>query len=235
MRVLAQERWVKGGVTTGFLSTRDGGPVRLEAVVGTGAGYSRRFVALLALFLLVGLIATTPLFAATTRVDATTSNTTFTLPNPWLVSSPGIDHFGGSVFYSTTTNGTATFAFEGTGIAIVYAKWGNRGIAAVSVDGGPETMVDMYAPGSGDPATVQTQQVTQIASGLTNGPHTVTIRVTGTRNPSSTGNLVNIDAYDVTTPDPPVYSTPASSTWSILAGVVLAGLAMALVVRRRTA
>jgi len=204
--------------------------------VGTSAGFLRRFVAILALALLVGLIATTPLFAATTRVDATTSNTTFTLPNPWLVSSPGIDHFGGSVFYSTTTNGTATFAFEGTGIAIVYAKWLNRGIAAVSVDGGPETLVDMYAPGiAGNLATVQTQQVTQIASGLTNGPHTVTIRVTGTRNPASTDNLINIDAYDVTTPDPPVYSTPASSTWSILAGVVLAGLAMALVVRRRTA
>jgi hypothetical protein len=208
-------------------------------VIVEGSTAWRRIGILFVVALVGGLLLTAPAFAATTRVDATTSNTTFTLPNPWLVSTPaGLPapgHFGGSVFYSTTTNGTATFSFEGTGIAIVYAKWGNRGIAGVSVDGGPETLVDMYAPGSGSLATVQPQQVTQIASGLTNGPHTVTIRVTGTRNPASTDNLINIDAYDVTTPDPPVYSTPASSTWSIAVGALLA-LGVALVVsRRRTA
>jgi hypothetical protein len=93
---------------------------------------------------------TGPALAATTRVDVTTSNTTFTLPNPWLESSPvGLPapgHFGGSVFYSTTTNGTATFSFTGTGVSLVAATWYNRGIAAVSVDGGAETLVDMYSP-----------------------------------------------------------------------------------------
>jgi hypothetical protein len=207
-------------------------------IVGTSTGLGRRIVSAFLLVLLGVLVAAAPVYAATERIDATTTNTTFA-PSPWSVSTPtGLPapgHFGGSVFFSTTTNATATFAFEGTGIAIVYAKWGNRGIAGVSVDGGPETLVDMYAPGSGSLATVQPQQVTQIASGLTNGPHTVTIRVTGTRNPASTDNLINIDAYDVTTPDPPVYSTPASSTWSIAVGALLA-LGVALVVsRRRTA
>lgn len=189
--------------------------------------------------LLASLVFSSSALAATTRVDATTSNGTFTLPNPWLSSSPvGLPapgHFGGSVLYSTTTNGTATFTFTGTGVSLVYAKWFNRGIAAVSVNGGPETLIDMYAPGvSGDLGTVSPQQVTPVASGLPDGPlHTLRIRVTGTRNPAATDNLINVDAFDVVTPDPPVVSTPASSLWSIGLGILAAGALAAVVARKR--
>jgi hypothetical protein len=201
--------------------------------------FNRKLGRVIAVMLLIGLLAAPSAFAETTRVDATTSNCTFTLPNPWSVSTPvGIPapgHVGGSVFHSSTTNGTLTFAFEGTGVDLVYAKWHNRGIAAVSVDGGAETPVDMYAPGTSDLATVLPQQVVAVASGLTDGPHTLQVRVTGTRNPASSSTLINVDAFDVTVPDPPVISTLASSPWSIGIGILAAAAVLVFSLRRRTA
>lgn len=205
----------------------------VEVAVHIVARSLRRFASLALVVVLGTMLLAAPAFAAVDRVDATTANTTFTLPLQWSLSSPGIPHFGGSVYHSSITNATATFVFEGTGLDLVYAKWHNRGIAAVSVDGGAEMMVDMYAPGTSDTATVQTQQVATIASGLPDGSHTLRVRVTGTRNPASSGNLVNIDAYDVHTPDP--VNTPASSAWSILIGAVLAGGVIVMFRRGRTA
>lgn len=206
-------------------------------IVIVGSTSRRRFGAFLAAILLAGLVVAPSAFAGTERVDATTSNCTFTLPNPWTVSTPtGLTppgHVGGSVFHSSTTNGTLTFTFSGTGVALVYAKWHNRGIAAVSVDGGPETTVDMYAAGTSDLATVQTQQVFPVASGLSNGTHTLRVRVTGTRNPAASSVLVNVDAFDVTVPDPPVVNTFASSPWSIALGILFAG-AVVVFIRRRS-
>jgi hypothetical protein len=177
-----------------------------------------------------------PAFAGVTRYEQTDPSVAYT--GTWTNSSlPG--HSGGSVLYSSQVNATATFSFTGTGVVWIAAKWYNRGIAAVSLDGGPEQMVDLYAPGvSGDTSTVSFQQAVYSASGLSNGPHTLRIRVTGNHNAAATTPyLITVDAFDVTTPDPPppVVSTSASSPWSIavLAVLGLAGAGAVYAVRRR--
>lgn len=155
-------------------------------------------------------------------------------PSPWSISTPGIPHFGGSVFFSSTLNATASFAFSGTEVSWVAAKWYNRGQAAVSVDGGPETTVDLYSAGTGDLSTVLTQQVVYTSSGLSDGPHTLTIRVLGTKQTASSDYLITIDAFDVTLPDPPpVVSSSASSLWSIALGVVIAVGLVGITLRKR--
>ncbi len=118
----------------------------------------------------------------------------------------------------------------------------STGWAAVSLDGGPEQLVDLYSPGNStngptDPVTgVKFQQVLYSASGLTNGPHTLSVRVVGNNGTVGSASpwLVTVDAFDVTTPDPPVVSTSASSIWSLVLGGVFAIGLTAVVARRRT-
>jgi len=69
------------------------------------------------------------------------------------------------------------------------APWG--GIAEVYLDGALKATVDTYAP------TEQPQTVMYTASGLPAGSHTVTIKVTGTWNASSSSAWVVLDAFDV--------------------------------------
>ncbi|GIJ45273.1 hypothetical protein Val02_21590 [Virgisporangium aliadipatigenens] len=67
----------------------------------------------------------------------------------------------------------------------------HHGIAAVSVDGGPESTVDLYR------ATRAEQQALYTSAELPAGSHTVRVRVTGTRNAASTGTVVTADRVDV--------------------------------------
>ena len=59
------------------------------------------------------------------------------------------------------------------------------------LDGALKATVDTYAP------TEQPQTVMYTASGLPAGSHTVTIKVTGTWNASSSSAWVVLDAFDV--------------------------------------
>jgi hypothetical protein len=180
-------------------------------------------------------------FAAVERVEQNDPSISYT--GTWSQSVLS-GHSGGSVaFSSDSPNATAVISFTGTGIDYIAATWFNRGWAAVSLDGGPEQLVDLYSPGSSingpeDPVTgVKFQQVIYSASGLSNGPHTLQVRVVGNNGTPGSASpwLVTVDAFDVTTPDPPVVTTSASSTWSLALGVLLAGAVVAVLARRRTA
>ena len=74
------------------------------------------------------------------------------------------------------------------------SKNSNQGIAAISIDGGTETLVDTYASTRSDGVLIYTSPE------LTPGQHTVKVRVTGTKNASSTGNIITADRIDVVTP-----------------------------------
>jgi hypothetical protein len=63
------------------------------------------------------------------------------------------------------------------------------GIAAVSIDGGAETLVDTYAP------TLAHNQLLYVSDLLTSGGHIVRVRVTNTKNPSSTGYTIVADRF----------------------------------------
>jgi hypothetical protein len=100
-------------------------------------------------------------------------------------------HSGGSAKGSTTAGNSANLSFVGTGVTFVLYTDQWAGIAAIKVDGVNKGEVDTYST----PAKAQVQAYT--VSGLTNGAHTVTITPTGRRNPSSGGNWIWLDAFDV--------------------------------------
>jgi hypothetical protein len=85
-----------------------------------------------------------------------------------------------------------TLSFNGTGVNWIGARGPQTGIARVFVDGDPLGVeVDTYAPQE------EIQAVVGTLSGLAPGPHTLRIRVAGTKNPSSTGFVIVVDAFDI--------------------------------------
>lgn len=89
------------------------------------------------------------------------------------------------------TNGYYQVRFNGTQIKVYAAKASNHGIAAVSIDGGSETNVDYYASSRQEQALVYTSPT------LTAGQHTLKMRVTGTKNASSSGVAIPADRVDI--------------------------------------
>jgi len=101
------------------------------------------------------------------------------------------DLSGGSIVESPYPVSTASLTFTGTGVRWIgfKAAWG--GIAQVYLDGALHAAVDKYPP------TEQAQAVMYTATGLAAGPHTITIKVTGTWNPAGCCSWVVVDAFDV--------------------------------------
>jgi len=93
--------------------------------------------------------------------------------------------------WSNTSGDTATIAFVGEGISWIGERIPAGGIATVNLDGKYVTDVDCYAP------SVAYRKTLFNVSGLNPGPHFLAIRVTGTGNPVSLGNLVVVDAFEV--------------------------------------
>jgi hypothetical protein len=115
-------------------------------------------------------------------------------------------HSGGSARLAMEAGSTATLAFDGTGVRWVGVRDQWSGIADVYIDGAKYSTVDTYA------ASEQSRAVLFAASGLTPGSHTVRIEATGTRNDSSGGAWIWVDAFDVTsTPGPAPTATPTAT------------------------
>jgi hypothetical protein len=98
---------------------------------------------------------------------------------------------GGTYSEVQIAGDAANVSFTGTGVRWLGFLNSNNGIARVSVDGVFKSDVDTYSASPGS-ATVFTSDA------LTRGAHTLTIEVTGTKNPASTDTWVIIDAFDVT-------------------------------------
>lgn len=93
--------------------------------------------------------------------------------------------------WSGTANDSFQVVFSGTRVDLYGARAPNHGIAAVSVDGAPEVLVDYYAASRTDKSLVWS------SPGLTPTAHVLRVRVTGTRNTASTGTAVPADRVDV--------------------------------------
>ncbi len=94
---------------------------------------------------------------------------------------------GGDEHNSANTGDTATVAFTGSSISLYGTLTPRGGVAAVSLDGGPETLVDYYAP------TDESQAVAYRSPPLSDASHTLTVRVTGTNSPASSDTVVSVD------------------------------------------
>jgi hypothetical protein len=98
---------------------------------------------------------------------------------------------GGRITYTDNAQASCTFTFTGTSIKYIGTPSNNKGIASVQVDNDPPVDVDLYSP------TLKWQQVLYTNSNLSPGQHTITIVVTGRKNPLSSLHRIDVDAFDV--------------------------------------
>ncbi len=96
---------------------------------------------------------------------------------------------GGSYRYSGTAGAIATFTFSGTSVTWITEKCPGCGKAEVYVDGADQGAIDLY-----NPSTWKWKFMIP-SGGLPSGTHKIQVKVLGTKNPSSTGTKVNVDAF----------------------------------------
>lgn len=115
-----------------------------------------------------------------------------TLSGAWTPSDSNWGWSGGSAMQSTSAGATATVSFSGTSIRWLGSRGRAMGIATVSVDGGPAKQVDLFARPSDE-----AHSDIIVINDLSDGPHTLTITVTGQANSQAQGNAVVVDAFDI--------------------------------------
>ncbi len=99
--------------------------------------------------------------------------------------------YNGSNSWDNTTNDYVTISFTGTQIEFYGVVGPAHGIAAVSIDGGPETMLDFYAPTNAGNTLLYVSPI------LGAGQHILKVRVTGNENSNATWNGINPDRVDI--------------------------------------
>ena len=113
---------------------------------------------------------------------------TFSFGSGWASQSVA-GSSGGSILWSATSGDSAIYQFSGERIAWISRMDKNRGMAEVLIDGVVVKTVDLYSP------TVRTMEYAFVSGRLdASVPHTLEIRVLGTKHSSSTGTRVDIDA-----------------------------------------
>ncbi|MBI2469446.1 MAG: hypothetical protein HYV62_16760 [Candidatus Rokubacteria bacterium] len=99
-------------------------------------------------------------------------------------------HSGGGAVLAMGEGCRATFAFTGTEASWIGYRDEWAGIARVYVDGVLRAEVDTHA------SPAEAQRVIYTVSGLSPGPHTLTVEATGRRGPFSGGAWVWVDAFE---------------------------------------
>ncbi len=134
-------------------------------------------------------------FIAAASVPSTCSGTTFQETDPSIAYGGTWNTWtdsrnsGGALKYSNQTNATATFGFTGTCVAVVFAASTSAGIATITIDGGAPDSVDMLGS-----ASIDFQQ-TKHYIGLANASHTIVVKVSGTKNASSSATFIFLDGF----------------------------------------
>lgn len=101
---------------------------------------------------------------------------------------------GGRALYTVitpTNRPQAAFAFTGTGVDWIGYRGRYGGVVLVYLDGKLVTALDTYS------ATEEVSVVVYSARGLAAGNHSLTIELTGARNPLATNSETAVDAFDV--------------------------------------
>ncbi|MDR7295759.1 lysophospholipase L1-like esterase [Pelomonas aquatica] len=93
--------------------------------------------------------------------------------------------------WSSVPNAYYQVPFTGTQVKLYGGQAPAHGIAAVSIDGGAETLVDAYSATRKDDVLLWSSPV------LSAGSHTLKVRTTGAKNASATGTYVVGDRVDV--------------------------------------
>ncbi|MGB8644471.1 MAG: hypothetical protein WCF84_04490 [Anaerolineae bacterium] len=167
-------------------------------------------------------ITPTPSNTSTPTITPTPTNTATPLPTLTVTSTPppnavvesdspliqydgwkGVQNAnanGGSYRTSNTTANKVVFKFTGASIRWVTMTGPDQGKATVTI-GATTYTVDLYS-------ATQQWNVNKTYSGLTSGAHTITIKVSGTKNAASTGTNVAVDAFVVNNGTPLQENSP---------------------------
>jgi methyl-accepting chemotaxis protein len=97
----------------------------------------------------------------------------------------------GTDSYCGIPDDAVTLRFRGKRVRFYGMVEANHGIGAISLDGGPEVLVDEYAPSRESRMLWESPQ-------LADGEHTLTLRVTGQLNPASRYIWTTVDRFEVT-------------------------------------
>jgi hypothetical protein len=122
------------------------------------------------------------------------------------------DPAAGGYRFATNPSAEASHLFKGTEVTYVGRTGPDKGIALVSI-AGVQTLVDLYAPEEGTTSF--------LVNGLTDAPHRIKIRPTGTKNEASTGTAVTVDEFVVGTTR--VDDTSSAVDYGAWAGAANAG------------
>lgn len=101
--------------------------------------------------------------------------------------------YDGDNTWSNTTNDHYQISFTGVQVSLYASFAPTHAIAAISIDGGSETMVDFYSSYRNDGISVYSSPV------LPYGHHTLNVRDTGTHYSSSTNYYITADKVDIDT------------------------------------
>jgi hypothetical protein len=128
---------------------------------------------------------------AGTRVEESDAAVSFS--GVWTQSDPNFGWSGGAARQSAVAGAQAAFTFTGTSVRWIGNRNVRGGIALVRVDAGPALEVDLFAR----PEEIHTPAIT--LNGLSLGTHTLTIEVTGRKNPdpAAVSSVVVVDAFEV--------------------------------------
>lgn len=119
-----------------------------------------------------------------------TSNEQFEYVGSWSSGSEEGAHNNDN-HWEGDTDGYYQVKFYGTQVKVYGAVAPNHGIAAVSIDGGSETLVDFYQDVRQEVVCVYQSPVLPL------GQHTLKVRVTGTKNANSSNVYIPADRVDV--------------------------------------
>jgi hexosaminidase len=135
---------------------------------------------------------------------------TFTYSGSWSYGTGGARQFQRDDHYSSSAGSLAEFRFTGNQIRLFASRAANHGRAAVSVDGGPETTVDLYAP-------TRVDQTLVFASGLlAPGTHVLRVRVLNTAGAASSGTAVTVDKVEVSRAATPAAVVDPASDYRLI-------------------
>ncbi|MGI8589687.1 MAG: NEW3 domain-containing protein [Nakamurella sp.] len=109
--------------------------------------------------------------------------------------------YDGTNSYTNASGVTVSFTFSGTQITFYGVTDPGHGIGALSLDGGALKDVDFYS------ATRKGDVALWTSPTLANGPHTLTLAVTGRKNAASTGTFIVVDRVSFNGQPPPPVNT----------------------------
>lgn len=125
--------------------------------------------------------------AASGNVTLNDTNPAIAYTGTWT-SALATGYIEGDQHYTSTNGNYAQLTFTGTSVQWIGPKNSDMGIAQVYIDGTLASSVDLYA------STWLKQQTLFTSATLSNAPHTIKIVATNTKNATSTGYSVAVDA-----------------------------------------